>query len=72
MILIEGAIEQIPEALTSQLAAGGRLVTIENSGGIGRAIVMRKNASGQLSHRAAFEASAGLLAGFERAKSFVF
>lgn len=72
VILIEGAVEHIPEALTSQLAAGGRLVTIENLGGIGRAIVMGKNASGQLSYRAAFEASAGLLAGFERAKSFVF
>ena len=72
VILIEGAIELLPDSLTDQLAPGGRLVAVEIANGVGRAIVVRKGTSGGLARRVAFEASAGLLAGFERPKSFVF
>ena len=72
VILIEGAIELLPDSLTDQLAPGGRLVAVEIANGVGRAIVVRRGTSGGLARRVAFEASAGLLAGFERPKSFVF
>lgn len=72
VIIIEGAVERIPEALTAQMAPGGRLVTIEVLGGVGRALVVTKTAQGNLARRVAFEASAPLLAGFEKPKTFVF
>jgi protein-L-isoaspartate(D-aspartate) O-methyltransferase len=72
VIVIEGALELVPQELAAQLAAGGRLVAIEKSGGIGRAVVMQADGSGRLSSRIAFEASAPVLLGFERPAAFVF
>lgn len=71
-ILIDGAVEVIPETLTAQLAAGGRLVAIERDrGGIGRAVVISK--TGEVTaRRVAFEASAPQLPGFARPAGFVF
>ncbi|MEQ1651290.1 MAG: protein-L-isoaspartate O-methyltransferase [Hyphomicrobium sp.] len=75
VIFVEGGLERVPDALTAQLAATGRMVGIENSGGVGRAVVLQKTgATGAetLSRRVAFEASAACLPGFERAKAFAF
>lgn len=71
VILIEGAVEDVPEALIGQLGQGGRLVAIEQGQGMGRAIVLTKSA-GAVSKRAAFDAAAALLPGFVRPKGFVF
>ena len=71
VILLDGAVEAVPEALTAQLAAGGRLVAIEKQGGFSRAVLLRK--SGEVvSRRVAFDAAAPALPGFERAAGFVF
>lgn len=71
VILIEGAVDDVPDTLIGQLAQGGRLVTIETGAGIGRAIVLTKSAAA-VSKRVAFDAAGALLPGFERAKGFVF
>ena len=71
VILLDGAVDAVPEALTAQLAAGGRLVAIEKQGGFSRAVLLRK--SGEVvSRRVAFDAAAPALPGFERAAGFVF
>jgi protein-L-isoaspartate(D-aspartate) O-methyltransferase len=75
VILVEGAVEQVPLQIMEQLAATGRLVAIELAGGVGRAIMLQKtgtNGKGSVSRRIAFDASAHLLPGFEQAKSFAF
>lgn len=71
VILVEGALEAVPEALISQLAQGGRLVAIEAGNGIGHAVVTTKTALA-VSSRVAFEAGASLLPGFAQPKGFVF
>jgi protein-L-isoaspartate(D-aspartate) O-methyltransferase len=72
VILVEGAVELIPPGLLSQLAAGGRLVTIVIADGVGRAVVVSKAEGGVPSQRAAFDAEAASLPGFERPRGFTF
>ena len=72
VIIVEGATERIPKALTDQLAPGGRLVAIEASGRrLGQAVIITKSANG-LTKRVAFEASGFLLPGFEKPAAFTF
>jgi protein-L-isoaspartate(D-aspartate) O-methyltransferase len=71
VILIDGAVEQIPEALLAQLAEGGRLVTVIQQGAQGRATVFLRQ-DGHVGHRAAFDAAAPILAGFRQPAGFVF
>lgn len=71
VILIEGAVEEIPEPLIQQLAQGGRLVTIETVRGVGQAVVVTRTQL-SVSKRTAFDAGASLLPGFAKAKGFVF
>ena len=72
VIIVEGGTERMPEALTDQLAPGGRLVAIEASGRrLGQAVIITKSASG-LTKRVAFEASGFLLPGFEKPAAFTF
>ncbi len=72
VIIVEGATERMPEALTDQLAPGGRLVAIEVSGHrLGQAVIITRSASG-LTKRVAFEASGFLLPGFEKPAAFTF
>jgi protein-L-isoaspartate(D-aspartate) O-methyltransferase len=75
VIFVEGAFAVLPQALLDQLSPAGRLVGIEASAGIGRAVVVTKvgkaGAETQ-ARRVAFEAAAGVLPGFEPAKSFKF
>jgi len=72
VIVLEGAVEELPEPLTDQLADGGRLVAVvRGRDGVGRATLFVK--SGEvLSRRAVFDASTPLLPGFARVPSFVF
>jgi protein-L-isoaspartate(D-aspartate) O-methyltransferase len=77
VILLNGAVGTIPEAVSDQLAEGGRLVGVmspENetqSDGMGEAVLMTR-AEGVLSRRPVFDAAVHALPGFERAPSFVF
>jgi protein-L-isoaspartate(D-aspartate) O-methyltransferase len=70
-ILVNGAIEAAPEALLEQLAEGGRLVAVVQSGEQSRAhLYLRQN--GRIGSRVAFDAWAPLLAGFRHKVGFVF
>jgi protein-L-isoaspartate(D-aspartate) O-methyltransferase len=72
VILVQGAVEEIPDALTDQLAEGGRLVAIIAApGGIGRGTVITKLA-GTLTQRSVFDAGTPVLPGFQRKASFAF
>jgi protein-L-isoaspartate(D-aspartate) O-methyltransferase len=71
VIVVNGAIEAPPEALLGQLAEGGRLVAIVQSGEQSRAHhYLRQN--GRIGSRVAFDAWAPLLAGFRQKVGFVF
>ncbi len=70
-ILIEGAVEVVPDALTAQLKPGGILATVERAERVSRAMLFE-----QVGHEVTkwpqFDAWATLLPGFERRREFVF
>jgi protein-L-isoaspartate(D-aspartate) O-methyltransferase len=71
VIFVNGAIEASPDALLAQLAEGGRLVAILQTGAQGHAELFVKQ-HGRVGARPDFDASVPLLAGFRRAVGFVF
>lgn len=72
VIVVEGAIAAVPEALTAQLADGGRLVAIVgDEAGVGRGTVFMQ-ARGVLSRRVVFEGPTPFLPGFEPQPAFRF
>lgn len=70
-IIIEGCVEDVPDALISQLGQGGCLVAVEARAGLGQAIVITKT-SLAASRRTAFDAGAATLPGFAKPAGFVF
>jgi protein-L-isoaspartate(D-aspartate) O-methyltransferase len=71
VIVVNGAIEKAPESLLAQLAEGGRLVAIVQTGAQGRGCLYERQ-NGHIGSRTAFDASAPLLAGFVQPTGFVF
>ena len=72
VILLGGAVAEIPAAIADQLAEDGRLVTVVSAGpGLGRATLMRRD-GGVISSRVLYDASLPVLPGFEAAPGFVF
>jgi protein-L-isoaspartate(D-aspartate) O-methyltransferase len=72
VILLGGAVAEVPAALLDQLADGGRLVAVVvDEQGLGRATLMRRDGA-VVSGRVLFDAASPLLPGFERRPSFVF
>lgn len=72
VIVVEGGVEDVPEALIAQLGEGGRLACIVlGAGGFGKGTILTKTGDA-LSRRAVFDAGSPLLPGFKRAPSFVF
>lgn len=72
VILMAGGVQVIPDALTDQLAEGGRLVAIvEDEDGLGRAMLFGKR-NGQTSGRVLFDANVKPLPGFQKEAAFVF
>jgi protein-L-isoaspartate(D-aspartate) O-methyltransferase len=72
VILIEGGVARLPEAVAQQLGEGGRLAMIRSEGGpVGKGVVLRR-AGGALGERWTFEAPAPVLPGFEAAGGFRF
>lgn len=71
VILIEGAVEEVPPALIDQLKDGGRIATIFDEGRLGVARVGYK-IDGAMTWRYAFNAGAPVLPGFGRARAFQF
>jgi protein-L-isoaspartate(D-aspartate) O-methyltransferase len=71
LILIDGAVEFIPDAITGQLRDGGRLGAALVDRGISRLIVGRK-AGGGFGYLSINEAGAPALPGFSRPREFTF
>ncbi|MDE0521767.1 MAG: protein-L-isoaspartate O-methyltransferase [Boseongicola sp.] len=69
VMLIEGAVQDIPDALIDQLKVGGRVVAIFLEGALGTARVGYKDGHG-VSWRFAFNATAPVLPGFEKQREF--
>lgn len=71
VIVLNGCVPDVPDALLKQLKVGGRLVVILAEGDFGRATLFC-NIEGRISQRAAFDVGGPRLPGFERKKEFVF
>lgn len=70
VILVEGAVAQIPDALTDQLKDGGKIVAIFAEGALG-VVRVGYRIDDAITWRFAFNASAPLLPGFESNRAFV-
>jgi protein-L-isoaspartate(D-aspartate) O-methyltransferase len=81
VILVDGGVEAMPDALFAQLSEGGRLVAVMYGGDghgegpiqgqVGKATLFR-SIRGEVGGRPLFDCTAPLLPGFKRAPSFVF
>jgi len=71
VITIQGAVEQLPEALIAQLHEGGRIACIFMEGALGICRIGRK-LDGRISWRFGFNATAPVLPGFASQPAFVF
>ena len=70
-LYLDGAVEQVPPALVSQLADGGRMVGVLLDRGVGRATLWIKSGNA-ISHRVLFDANVTPLPGFAAPARFVF
>jgi protein-L-isoaspartate(D-aspartate) O-methyltransferase len=70
-ILIDGSVEFVPEAITAQLADGGRLVVVVGHGRAAKALLHLRS-GGVVSARPLFDAAIPPLPGFTRPPQFVF
>lgn len=71
VILIQGAVQQVPDAITAQLKDGGRIAAIFDEGTLGVTRIGYK-IDGEMTWRYAFNAGAPVLPGFEAAQTFLF
>lgn len=73
-ILIEGAVGEVPQSLSSQLKRQGKLVVVlrDNNVTNGRAVLMTKEDENSLSVRTLFDANTPLLPEFEHKPTFKF
>lgn len=72
VILVNGAVDEVPQALVDQLKPGGRLVAIVGRGPSGFAELFVRDDEGVVASRRAFNLSAKTLPGFEKTPDFVF
>ncbi len=71
VIVVDGAVETMPEALFDQLAEGGRMVAVVGYGRTGTAFLYTKS-EGRIGRRPAFDTNAPPLPGFRKPEVFVF
>ena len=71
VVVVEGSVDSVPEALLNQLADKGRLVVVEGHGNAAAARIYTK-AEGVATGRRAFNAAVKPLPGFERLPEFEF
>lgn len=69
VILIEGGVETVPDAILAQLAEGGRIAVLMMEGRLGVVRIGYK-IDGEMSWRGVFNASAPVLPGFSKPKEF--
>ncbi len=72
LILFEGAIEVLPEAIAAQLAPGGRVAAVVRQGGIGRAFAGPVVAGNRIGGLPFLEVAAKPLPGFAATREFAF
>lgn len=68
-ILIEGGVEEVPEAITGQLKEGGRIAALFMQGSLGT-VRIGWCVDGAMTWRYAFNAAAPVLPGFTRKRAF--
>jgi protein-L-isoaspartate(D-aspartate) O-methyltransferase len=71
VILIEGRCAEVPRRITDQLADGGRLITVLDERGVGKATLMRRSGD-NIGTRTLFDAQVPPLKAFQRAPAFQF
>jgi protein-L-isoaspartate(D-aspartate) O-methyltransferase len=71
VIVVEGAVSDVPAAWSTALAEGGRLAVIVRKGPMGKAHLYER-AGGQIVWREVFDAAAPFLPGFEPKAQFAF
>lgn len=69
VVIIEGGVEAVPEALTRQVKEGGRIAAVFMEGGVGIARTGIKR-DGRVDWRFAFNAAAPVMPGFARERGF--
>lgn len=69
VILIEGAIEEVPAEILEQLRDGGRIAALFREGALGVARIGHQ-LNGHITWRYSFNANAPMLPGFERVRGF--
>ena len=69
IIMIEGGVQSVPDALLAQLREGGRIACVFAEGNLGVVRIGHK-LDGLINWRFAFNASAPVLAGFEKTAEF--
>lgn len=71
VIVVQGAVHHVPEAITQQLKDGGRMGCVFMDGALGEVRIGYKS-DGRMSWRRSFNAGAPVLDGFERHNQFQF
>jgi protein-L-isoaspartate(D-aspartate) O-methyltransferase len=69
-IIVQGGVEQVPEAILSQLKDHGRIAALFMTGALGTVRIGHK-AGGQVTWRFAFNAAGPILPGFSAGRGFV-
>jgi protein-L-isoaspartate(D-aspartate) O-methyltransferase len=72
VILIEGAVPEIPAVIADQLAEGGRLVAVQDAGGRQGRAVLGRRLGGVVTVTPAFDCATAALPAFAPVPSFVF
>lgn len=71
LVYIDGGVEQLPEAIVSQIAEGGRLVGAIIEGAVSR-LVLARHEGGAFAYNAFADVETAALPGFARAAAFTF
>ncbi|MBA3677175.1 MAG: protein-L-isoaspartate O-methyltransferase [Sphingosinicella sp.] len=71
LILIDGAVEQIPDAIIAQLAENGRLAAAMLDDGVSRISIGRRGGTG-FGMAAVSDAASAILPGFDKPRGFTF
>ncbi len=74
VIVVNGAVAEIPEKLMTKLDIGGRLacILIPDGKGVGKVVIATKEASGAIAKQVFEDASAAYIPGYEPKDAFIF
>ncbi|MQX36412.1 protein-L-isoaspartate O-methyltransferase family protein [Roseospira navarrensis] len=72
VIVLNGAVQQIPDGLRGQLADGGRLVAVLGDGRWNSKLTVIERHGDAFGHRTLYDAATPVLPGFAKAPDFVF